>query len=78
VAATDANPWAVEVSGLAWVSITGLSIEDSISGIKVNAVSAHTADGVVEVTDCVFKNVWNTSSIGTVCLNRFVIYTSLV
>ena len=52
------------MTGVAWVSVVGLSLEDSISGLVVDAVSGHETDGTVEVADCVFKNIWNTTSIG--------------
>eukprot|EP01045_Picozoa_sp_COSAG04_P016251 COSAG04_NODE_1341_length_7154_cov_3.686322_3_plen_395_part_00 len=60
--ALDDSQWAVRTQGIPWITIEGLSIEHSTSGISVAAGGG--GDGAVVVTDCVFRGVWNRSSVG--------------
>ena len=70
--ANDDSQWAVHTSGIAWLTIEGLAIEQSTSGISVTvdpkthgaSNGSYYGGGVVEVADCVFRGVWNRSSDG--------------
>ena len=57
------SQWAIRASGLPWITIQGIAIEHSTSGISV-AASDLEMDGNVEIKDCVFSGVWNRSSVG--------------
>ena len=61
--ALDDGQWAIRTSGLAWLTIKGIAIEHSTSGISV-AANDPEMDGAVAITDCVFSGVWNRSSVG--------------
>ena len=60
--ALDDSQWAVRTEGIPWITIEGLSIEHSTSGISVATDGG--GGGAVVVTDCVFRGVWNRSSVG--------------
>ena len=64
--AFDESQWAVRISGIPRVSIEGLAIEHSTSGISVSSSpeTAGMSGGAVEIKDCVFHGVWNRSSVG--------------
>jgi hypothetical protein len=52
----------ISALGFGSVSITGIEVTDATEGIV--AVGAAGGTGTAEVTDCVFRGVWNRSSIG--------------